>query len=596
MRIRIFISLCFVFFALRTFATPEIKYIVSFEEPRTHYVKVQMEISNWSKQELEVKMPVWTPGSYLVREFSRFVERLKAYDKDNVQLHAEKFSKNGWRINAGRKNKIYIEYFVYAYELSVRTSFIDEEHAFINGAGVFMFINNALDLPCTVEIKPNKAWKSISTSLDRQNPDNPWIFKVEDYDHLIDAPMEIGNHYILRFEAAGIPHEMALFGQANYDTAQIKIDVPKIVEEEKKIFGELPCKKYVFIVHNIPNGSGGLEHMNSTTLQVGRNGYTPGGSYNNFLSLVAHEYFHLWNVKRLRPKPLGPFNYDQENYTDLLYIAEGFTAYYASLISRRCNFITEDGFLSAVAGFMTTLDNTPGNYIQSLAESGIDAWIKYYRPSENNINATISYYTKGALIGALLDIYLLDATAGKRGLDEVMKQLYDEFYKNRNKGYTAEDFIKTVEKIAGHDMNSFFGKYIYRPDTIPYKEFFNKAGLILVDDNLGKSIPYLGANSSFINGKINVTAVERNSPAWRDGINVNDELLAADDVRLTDDLTKFIATKKANDEILFTVSRSGILKTVKVKLVNTPKVSYSFKKSDQLSVKENLIYQRWLNE
>ncbi len=589
---KLFILFLF-FYATEGIAAPSVKYRISFEEPRSHYVKVQMEVRNLSSPNLELKMPVWTPGSYLVREYSRFVERFTAYDTAGKELKSEKFRKNGWRINCGNSRNVNVTYYVYAFELSVRTSFVDEEHAYLTGASLFMYLNNNLKLPCTLEVKPYSSWKKISTALDKVEG-NPWLLAANDFDEFIDAPIEIGNHVVLTFKASGVDHEIALFGQANYDSARLISDITNIVAEEVKIFGEHPCKRYVFIIHNIPNGSGGLEHKNSTTLQVARNGYSAGGPYNSFLSLAAHEYFHLWNVKRLRPASLGPFDYDNENYTNMLYVAEGFTAYYDDLITRRCGFIDETLYFATVAGYINSIENTPGNYIQPLSESSYDAWIKYYRASENNSNATISYYTKGALIGCLLDLYILGETGGEKRLDDVMKLMYNEFYKKQNRGYTDSDFISSVEKICGHKMNDFFSKYVYDTDTIHYNEFFSRAGLKIVNDNAQKQVAFLGANTSLNSGKLTVTGVERNSPAWIDGLNVNDEIIAIDNARVGDDLSKIISVHKPGDVIRITVSRIGLIKNIDVKLGVSGKVSYSFTKEEGDSKKE-MIYKKWIS-
>ena len=593
---KFFILVCFICGANGVgMCAPSIYYKLSFDEPQSHFVKVEMEVSNWPGTTLEVKMPVWTPGSYLIREYSRFVERISAVDGAHNILSCVKDTKNGWKINSNKAEKIKIVYFVYAFELSVRTSFIDDEHAYLNGASIFLFIDKMLQIPSVVEVIPYHKWSKISTSLERLNPDSPWILRAIDYDQLIDAPMEIGNHVVLRFIAAGIPHEIAFFGKANYDSLQVIRDIIKIVEAEKSIFGDHPCKRYVFIIHNIPNGSGGLEHMNSSTLQVARNGYSPGGLYNSFLSLVAHEYFHLWNVKRLRPQPLGPFDYDKENYSTLLYVAEGFTAYYDDLITRRCGFIDDNLYLATVAGYVTSLENTPGSFLQSVSESGFDAWIKYYRPSENNLNSTVSYYTKGALIGCLLDLFILNATNGVKRLDDVMKSMYDEYYKKLNRCYTENEFSEMVAKISGKDMNYFFGHYINKADSIPYPDYFKLAGLELTNDNFGNSIPYLGVNTNTINGKISITFVERNSPAWKDGLNVNDEIIAVDNARISEDFVKFISTKKPGDQLNFEISRSGLIKNVLVKLVQSKKVSYKLVNTSNSNEKQKFIYNKWIS-
>jgi predicted metalloprotease with PDZ domain len=449
-----------------TCAAPSVKYTLEFEEPQTHYVKVKMEISNWSGQDCKVKLPVWTPGSYMVREFSRFLERLKV-TTDGTELKTERFRKNGWAIKAGKVKNFTIEYYIYAYELTVRTAFIDADHAYLNGTAVFLYIDGFKDIPATVEVNPYKAWKKISVALDAVDKSNPWIVKADNYDALVDAPFEIGNHDVFSFTASGIPHEVAIFGNGYYDSTAIKRDLKAIAEEEAKIFGENPCKRYLFIVHLVGSGGGGLEHKNSTTIQVGRNSLTTSSGYNGFLSLAAHEYFHLWNVKRLRPAPLGPFDYDNENYTSLLYFAEGFTAYYDELVLVRCGLISGDAYIKTLAGSITSLENTPGNFIQPLSESGYDAWIKYYRSTENSLNATVSYYSKGSMMGALLDILLLDATDGKAGLDGLMKYMYDEYYKRKDRGFTDEELIIAAEKVCNCSIRNIFDKYIYDIKPVP---------------------------------------------------------------------------------------------------------------------------------
>lgn len=577
-------------------AATSIRYTLTFAEPQTHYVNVLMEISDWNKNEIEVRMPVWTPGSYLVREFERHVEQVKASDVSGKTLSINRSAKNGWKVQSNGLNKINIEYKVYAFELLVQTSFIDIDHAFLNGTSVFMFINNHTLVPCSVEVKPFAAWKKISTSLDRVKESNPWLLHAPDYDILVDAPMEIGNHVTVEFMAANVKHELALYGHANYDTTLLKTDIKKIIEAETAIFGEHPCKRYVFIVHNLPSGGGGLEHLNSTVVQASRKGYTPGDAYNGFLSLIAHEYFHLWNVKRLRPKPLGPFDYSNENYTNLLYIAEGFTSYYDDLITRRMNAVTDAGYLSTIAGSITSLTNSQGNYIQPVSEASYDAWIKFYRKNENSTNSTISYYTKGSMIACLLDLYILNATNGEKSLDDVMRGMYNEYYKKQNRGYTDEEFIAMAEKVSNSNLKNFFDKYVYGTDSLPFGKHVAFAGLQLVDLNEKIQTTFLGVAANYKDGKLIVTGVERNSPAWREGINVNDELIAIDNVKLADDLATHVQQKKPGDKISFLITRAGLIRTIPVTLARSTKVNYVFEKIETPTALQKLVYEKWLSE
>jgi predicted metalloprotease with PDZ domain len=585
---RIYFIIIFIF-AAATAPAASIKYTLSFPEPQTHYVKVTMEIKNWNGPVCRVKLPVWTPGSYMVREFSRFLEQFHAFSQSE-ELQVSRFRKNGWEIQTKGKSDISIEYYIYAYELTVRTAFIDEEHAYINGAAVFLYIDDMKQLPVVVQINPYPEWKRISVALEKAEKNNQWIYKAGNYDELVDAPFEIGNHDVFSFNAAGVLHEVAMFGNGYYDSLAIKKDFTLIIEQEAKIFGEHPCKYYLFIVHLIPTGSGGLEHMNSTTIQAARNSLSTPSGYNGFLSLAAHEYFHLWNVKRLHPAPLGPFDYDNENYTSLLYFAEGFTAYYDEKVTVRCGMVEPDNYLKTIASEISGVENTPGNKIQSLSESGYDAWIKYYRPNENSTNATVSYYTKGSVMGAMLDLKILIETNGEKGLDDVMKYMYEEFYKKRKTGFTDDELIASVEKVCNCGMKSFFRDYIYNTRTVPYKDLFAGAGIEMTDLNNGQAVPYTGFNMA--GSKVSV--VERNGPAWKAGLNTGDEILSINNNRITEDPQKQLSQYEVGTQVNFIISRGGRIKTISLTVEQSPKVNYDLKRMENADEKMKKVFEKWL--
>ncbi|MEP7264248.1 MAG: PDZ domain-containing protein [Bacteroidota bacterium] len=588
---------CFVavmiFFSSALYALPTVKYTLGFEEPQTHYIKVKMEISNWSEPVCRLKLPVWTPGSYMVREYSRYLEQFKVYDAKQ-SLTVSRFRKNGWEVKTGSTTDFTVEYYIYAYDLTVRTAFVDVEHAYFNGAAVFLYMENFKNISSTVKINPFKDWKKLSVALDPVNADQPWIVSAPDYDALIDAPFEIGNHDVFSFTAAGIKHEMAMFGKSYFDSTAIKNDLIKIIEEETKIFGENPCRRYLFIVHQIPVSTGGLEHRNSATLQVVRNAMSTPSGYNSFISLAAHEYFHIWNIKRLHPSVLTTFDYDNEIYTSLLFFAEGFTAYYSDMTTVRIKMVKPENYLKTLMTNISTVENTPGNKIQSLAEAGYDAWIKYYSRNENSSNSTISYYSKGNVMGAMLDLLIIDATNGKSGLDDVMKYMYNQFYVKKNTGFTDAELISSVEKICDCNMKSFFQNYIYDTKTIPYDSIFLKAGIKMTNSNKNP-VPYSGFNFTNNNGKITVSGVERNSPAWKGGLNVNDEILAINDNRVIDDPQKIISSSVAGDIIRYLVNRSGRIKEVLIVIENSGKVSYEPTMMEDPDEKMKIVYNKWLN-
>jgi predicted metalloprotease with PDZ domain len=308
--------LTLVLFVMTTKAA-NIEYSISFTEAKGHYVDVLMNIKANKGKKVELKLPTWAPGSYLIREFSRHVEEVKA-TANNASLKVTKKDKNTWVVDNPNGADITVQYRVYAFELTVRTSFVDDSHAYLNGSNVFMYVEGRSDEKASVKVNPLPSWKKISCALP-SNSKNEFI--AENYDLLADSPFEIGNQDLIEFTAQGIPHTVAMVGGGNYDAEKIKTDFTKIINEATSIFGTHPCKNYLFIVHNVPSGGGGLEHLNSTTVQVNRFAYSNEATYRSFLGLIAHEYFHLWNVKRLRPVALGPFNYNEENYTRMLWVA-----------------------------------------------------------------------------------------------------------------------------------------------------------------------------------------------------------------------------------------------------------------------------------
>ena len=548
----------------------KIDFEISFIEPQAHYAEVEMNISGLLKDYVDIKMPVWAPGSYLVREFAKSVEGFSA-TAAGKNLRFEKVSKNAWRIYSSKAKNLKINYRVYAFETSVRTAFITDSHAFLSSTGIFMYPEGLLKSPSTVTIKPFKTWSKVSTGLEPV-VGKPFTYTAANFDILFDSPIEVGNQDIFEFTASGVKHEVAMFGGGNYDKERLKVDMAKVVEQATAIYGENPNKHYTFIVHNFTAGGGGLEHLNSTVLGASKNGYSTEKGYKGFLELVAHEYHHLWNVKRLRPIALGPFDYDNENYTTNLWVAEGFTSYFENKFMLRAGFKTLLETAQALVTNIATVSNTPGSKIQSAAEASYDAWIKNYRPNENSGNTSISYYSKGEVIGTLMDLEIANATKGAKSLDNVMHDMYAAYYKKLGRGYTDAEFKAMVEKISGIDFTEFWKKYINGTDAIEYEKYFGYAGIKVMDDNAGKNIPYLGIASKKVEGKMMVSSVSRNSAAWDGGLNFNDELVSVDGLPIDSALERMpvIATHKVGDQITVTIKRDGVSQDVKLILKANP--------------------------
>jgi predicted metalloprotease with PDZ domain len=571
--------------------TTQISYTVTFPEAQAHYADIEMTITGLQQNVLDLKMPVWTPGSYLVREYAKNVESFSA-EANGKALDARKIRKNIWQIPAKGISSVKVKYRVYAFELSVRTSYVDVVHAFLSNSGIFMYPDGMLHHASTIHIVPYKGWTKVSTSLDMVNGD-PFTLHSPDYDILFDSPIEVGNQDVFGFEASGVKYEVAMCGGGNYDKERLIKDMPKIVEHETAIFDENPNKRYVFIVHNTSKGGGGLEHLSSTVLGASRDNYVKEASYQNFLSLVAHEHFHLWNVKRLRPIALGPFDYDKENYTTDLWIAEGFTAYYQDIIIRRTNLYPVDNYLNALAADINYVANQPGNKVQSLADASYDAWIKYYRPNENSINTNISYYNKGSIMAMMFDLEIIHDTHGKYSLDDVMHYMYHTYYKTLKRGYTDLEFKKGLEKFSGKNLDEFYKKYIYGLDDIDYDKYLGYAGYHLTDEFAGNNDPNLGIVTATANGKITVSAVIRGTAAWNDGVNVNDEITAIDGNKVTD-MSTILTGKKVGDKMSIDVLRDGVPLNLPVTLLKKTQIKYRIDSLASPTAQQLEVRKKWL--
>ncbi len=569
----------------------EIRYELSFPEPQTHYVEVTMEISNLDQDTIDLKMPVWTPGSYLIREFPKNVDFFTAKDGSKL-LPSHKVSKNTWRVVSKDVSTLTVSYKVYSFEMSVRTSFIDIDKAYMNGTSIFMFPKDGLHLESTVKFNPYPGWEKLSTSLKGKG----WERKAENYDILFDSPILIGNQQIVEFEAEGIPHIIAVEGIGNYDLDKMKKDFIQIVKTETAMFKHNPCDEYTFIVLSTENNYGGLEHLNSSSMIFPRWSFEPQSSYNKFLSLVMHEYFHLWNIKRIRPKTLGPFDYESENYTNLLWVAEGFTSYYDEYLMRRAGFISANDYFKMIEKVFNYCENTPGRHVQSLADASFDAWIKYYRKNENTDNCCVSYYQKGAGVAVLLDLAIRNATKGKKSLDDVMRILYTDFYQAKDVGFTDVEMQKVIKDVAGVPCTEFFDSYIYGTGQLNYNKYLNFAGLELVDGNSGNNSPFLGLNTKKKDDKLVVTFVDSEGPSWDADINVNDEIIAINEFRVGDKISDWISKYKVGEKVKLLISRAGLLREVEITLENNPKSKFRVVKMKNATSEQKELFEGWMDE
>ncbi len=545
-------------------------------------------------------MPVWTPGSYLVREFERHVQDFAATDAADKPLAWRKLNKDTWRVETGGAGReVRVRYRVYANELSVRTNELNDRHGFWNNAALLMYVAGQLHAPATVRVVPFGNWK-VATGLPEVKGQTN-TYRAENFDVLYDSPFDVGNFRVLTFEVRDVPHRIVIDGEGNYDAERVRRDVQKIVEAAVALMGEIPYRDYTFLYHLRAAGGGGLEHLNSTAIIVNRFDFRTEASYRGFLSVTAHEYFHVWNVKRIRPDALGPFDYTQENYTRLLWVAEGVTSYYENILLRRAGLISDKDYLEGLARDIRALQRIPGRRAVSAEEASFDAWIKFYRPDENSINSTISYYDKGALIGTLLDLEIRRRSNGAKSLDDVLRYLYNEFYK-KDRNYTPEDFQRACEQMAGASLDEFFRRYVRGRDELDYTPAFNGAGLQLLttpapraDGRAPEPRPFFGATLRQENDRLMVLNVPADTPAYEQGINAGDQIVAIDGLRANQ--TFFDARvdeHKPGDEVQVTLFRADDMRVFRIKLGTRPDDNYRFVPVKNPTPAQARIYEGWL--
>lgn len=566
-----------LFFLSGNMFAQKVHYKLSMERPQAHYYQVEMNLSDFSEEEIIVKMPIWAPGSYLAREFAKNVNLVKAKDEKGKQLSVKKIAKNAWKISKGKSKSIRVNYEVYAFELTVRTSFLDLTHGFVSGSGVFMYVDKYKNLSGKVTVIPYEGFSKITTALKKEGigvASEGTTFVFDDYDQLVDCPIEVGNQVEFSFDAAGVKHNVGIYGVGNFNKDDLKRDIKKIVESATNVFGQNPNKEYTFIIHNVQNGQGGLEHINSTVLSVNRFSYS-GQKYLGFLSLVAHEYFHLWNVKRIRPFELGPFDYDNENYTSLLWVMEGFTSYYDELLLRRAGFYSKKQYLDKLFGTLNYVEGTPGTRVQPVSHASFDAWIKAYRPNENSRNTTISYYSKGTIIAAMLDAMIIKKYKGKKSLDDFMRYMYKVYYEDKKRGFKEEEFKQELETFLKQNLDEFYENYIDGTKIPDYNSIFSPVGVNVT--YVGKPQPSVGVALRESGGKTIIYRVRSNSSAEDAGLSVNDEIIGCNGFRADKkSLETLFKSAELGQKINLLISRDQELFSIDVvvKPYEQPKFNY----------------------
>lgn len=573
--------------------TANLFYRVAMSQPASHLFEITLRINNWRSPTLDLKMPVWTPGSYLVREYARHIQDFTATDGKGEVLSSQKLSKNYWQINTANRSQIEASYRLYANELTVRTNHLDATHGYFNGAATFFFIPG-LEQSIEVEIVPPYSDWQVTTTLPKiEGKAN--TFLADDFDTLVDTPVEIGTQKVYDFEVLGKPHALAVWNKGNAKPEQIIADTTKVIESEAEIFGGLPYERYLFLLHLSGSGYGGLEHKDCCTLNYPRFGFSDREKYERFIQLVAHEFFHLWNVKRIRPKALETFDYEAENYTTSLWFCEGTTSYYDLLIPLRAGIYNRQTCLNNLSKDLTKYLNTNGRKVQPLGESSYDAWIKLYRRDAYSDNNQISYYLKGQFVSLLIDLIIRAKYQNQRSLDDVMRLMWHRFGRDEV-GFSEIQLREIIAEVAEANLNDFFNLCIETTEELPFDDYLEPFGLYL--KTVAESdAPYLGIKVQSDSNREIIQFVAAESPAAIGGIDANDELLAIDGIKVdAKSLNERLKDYQPEDTIEVTVFHQDELKTLSVTLAEAQSNRYELAIKDNLSQTQQQNLAGWLGD
>ncbi|HLK30504.1 MAG TPA: hypothetical protein VKT28_18125 [Puia sp.] len=452
-----------------------LRYTVSILKPATHSFHVELNCSSWAEDTINLKMPQWMPGYYQIMNYAKEVENFSVKDKNGKVIGVKNINENIWQIVNKSHGAFRVSYDVKTNKQFVANSYVDSGHAYIIPEAAFLYIDGHLNTAVNVKLVVNKEWNKIATGLQYVSG-KVNEFSAPDFDILYDCPILAGNlEELPSFKINGIEHRFIGYQIGDFDKEKFMASLKKIVEAGIAVIGDIPYKQYTFIA--MGNGRGGIEHLNNCTVGFNGNELSKEGAMNRMMNFLAHEYFHHYNVKRIRPYELGPFDYDNENKTNLLWVSEGLTVYYEYMLVKRAGLVSDKNLFADFENNISTLENNPGRLYQSLTQASYETWSDGpFGKQGEEANKSISYYEKGPVVGLLLDFEIRHATANKKSLDDVMRLVYWQYYKKLQRGFTDAEFQQACEAVAGTSLNKVF-EYVYTVKEFDYNSYLSFAGL-----------------------------------------------------------------------------------------------------------------------
>ncbi len=581
---------------------PDVSYALRVREPALHLVEVELRIGDAGAlgDAVELSMAAWCPGSYLIRDYARHVRQLRAADGNGRELPVQKTSKHTWRVERREADEVVVSYLVYGHDLTVRTNHIDSTHAFLHGPATYVYVDALRDRPCCVRAQgpEGEAWPVV-TGL----PATDDGYLAENLDELFDCPIHLGEVEMREFEAAAKPTRLAVWGKgpgrlANLD--RLVEDLSAIIENHARRFGGVPYSDYTFILMISPGTYGGLEHRNSSANLNPPDAFASEKAYADLLELLSHEFFHVWNGKRIYPDAFQPFDYGRESYTRCLWVIEGLTSYIDRLTVRNAGRMELERFMEKLAEEWGRLQMTPGRELHSLEEASYDAWIKLYKPDESNLNTTVSYYLKGGLVALTLDLEIRQRSGRERGLRDVLRELWER-YGSRGVAYPEAEVQPVFEAAAGFSLDDFFDEYVRGRSDPDLAGALHRAGLVLEPtwdkaQKAGELIPaWLGVTTRGASATLG--EIIDDSPAAAAGLSPGDQVIALASYRVAKakDLRKQLGAHAPGDIVELALFRRGRLEVAPVQLAESPPSRYEIRGAESPSEEQQALFADWLH-
>ncbi|MBN1356026.1 M61 family metallopeptidase [bacterium] len=578
-----------------------VHYAIDIPDPDKPYLHITLTVRDCPAGGFDLKLPTWLPGAYRINDFSKNIEDLRVRTDSGRSCPVRKTDKQTWHVEPETGGTITVTYRLYAFLLQDDGNFVTGDFAVLNPSSALLAAVPHMKSPCTLEVILPPRWKRISTGLEPV-VGRETVFAADDYHHLADSPLLVGNHEIHRFDIDGIPHEIAIEGRYRFDSETFLSDIEKIARVELEMMEHAPYGRYIFLVL-ITDRDAGLEHRNSTLIFCRHSDFRPRETYLEAITIFAHELFHAWNVKALVPDVYVEPDYFTESYSDLLWFSEGITNYYHYQFMRRAGVLTGQDYLKKLGKVIHRYSRVPGRHFQSASEASFDAWIKYYQHDENTNNSTVSYYLKGSLVAMLLDLELIGLTGGQRRLDDLMRILYRNRIRNGSRGFSYGDVKAAASEAAGKSMDEFFERFVEGTGDLPYDDYFKIVGLKVVPEKepveeTGYPGGYLGAAAAEKDSRLLTQVILREGPAFTAGLKPEDELIAVDGYRMVKktDLDGYLNTSVPGQTVRLTISRRGELRDVPVTLGEVPPKGYRLEAVENVDETARRQFEIWCGE